>query len=351
MQNIFARYGIYETKPPVPFGNGLINTTWSFRTLNGEQFILQKVNTHVFKEPDLIAANLHHLGSWLGERFPEYLLPVPLAAINGDLLVKDEQGSCYRLFPFVKGSHSIDVLTNPAQAYEAARAFGKFTRLLAACDPKLLKVTIPGFHDLSARYAAFLRAVAAASPDRHSQGASAVNFLKAESSLVTRYEAIITNPDFKVRVTHHDTKISNVLFNLAGQSLCVIDLDTVMPGFFFSDLGDMIRTYVCPVSEEEEDLSLIEVRTDYLKAVLDGYLTEMETELTIVEKEYLVWSGLFMIYMQALRFLTDYLNNDIYYGARYPLHNLNRALNQIELYKKLERFSSGIPYSFVDVSS
>lgn len=340
LHELLSRYGIHETAPPVPFGNGLINTTWLVKDLQGKQFILQQINSHVFKEPAQIAANMEYLGSWLGHHFSEYLLPVPIASNEGELLVRDEKGIFYRLFPFVEGSCSINMLSDPKQAFEAAKAFGKFTRLLSGADLHALRVTIPGFHDLSARYAAFLKALTHASSDRLCQGAAAIEFLKAGSALVERYEAIKTSPAFKQRITHHDTKISNVLFDRYNHPLCVIDLDTVMPGYFFSDLGDMIRTYVCPVSEEEEDLPLIEVREDYLKAVLDGYLSEMGEELSTSEKKHLVWSGLFMTYMQALRFLTDYLNNDIYYGARYPLHNLNRALNQIELYKKLIPLSS-----------
>ena len=139
------------------------------------------------------------------------------------------------------------------------------------------------------------------------------------------------NSAFKKRVTHHDTKISNVLFDAQDKGLCVIDLDTVMPGYFISDAGDMMRTYLSPAGEEETDYSKIDVRENYFDAIVQGYLSEMKDELSAEEKKYFVYAGKFMIYMQALRFITDYLNNDIYYGASYELHNLNRATNQLTL--------------------
>jgi thiamine kinase-like enzyme len=136
-------------------------------------------------------------------------------------------------------------------------------------------------------------------------------------------------------VTHHDTKISNVLFDDQDNGLCVIDLDTVMPGYFISDVGDMMRTYLSPVNEEEKDLSKIIIRNEYFKAITDGYLSEMSAELTEKEKEHFVYAGKFMIYMQALRFITDHLNNDHYYGAAYEGHNFVRANNQAVLLQKL----------------
>ena len=126
-----------------------------------------------------------------------------------------------------------------------------------------------------------------------------------------------------------------MLFDEQQNGLCVIDLDTVMPGYFISDVGDMFRTYLCPVSEEEKDFSKITIRTDYFKAIAEGYLGQMKDELTQIEKDHFVYAGKFMIYMQALRFLTDHLNNDVYYGARYEGHNFVRAGNQAMLLQKL----------------
>lgn len=154
-------------------------------------------------------------------------------------------------------------------------------------------------------------------------------------SIVTQFESIKQNPQFKIRVTHHDTKISNVLLDYNNNGLCVIDLDTVMPGYFFSDAGDMIRTYLSPVSEEESNLAKIEIRQEYFEALAKGYFSQMNQQLTAEEKDHFVYAGKFMIYMQAIRFLTDYLNNDIYYGCKYEGHNFVRAGNQFTLLEKL----------------
>jgi Ser/Thr protein kinase RdoA (MazF antagonist) len=145
---------------------------------------------------------------------------------------------------------------------------------------------------------------------------------------------ITRHPDFKQRVMHHDTKISNVLFDNSSKAICIVDLDTVMPGYFISDTGDIFRTYLSPVDEEEADLDKIQIRTSFFKAIVEGYLSEMKDELSETEKQYFLYAGKFMIYMQALRFIADYLNNDIYYGARYEGHNLVRGKNQVVLLQK-----------------
>ena len=171
--------------------------------------------------------------------------------------------------------------------------------------------------------------------DRISEADESIGFLKGNYDIVADFEKIKQNPNFKIRVMHHDTKVNNVLFDKGNKGLCVIDLDTVMPGYFMSDVGDMMRTYLSPVSEEEKDFSLIEIREDYFKAILDGYMTEMKNVLSNDELKHFVYAGKFLIYMQALRFLTDYLQKDIYYGSQYPGHNFIRAKNQIVLLKRL----------------
>ena len=156
--------------------------------------------------------------------------------------------------------------------------------------------------------------------------------MQSRYDIVEKFNAIKQDPEFKIRVTHHDTKISNVLLDENEKGICVIDLDTVMPGYFFSDLGDMFRTYLAAASEEEQDLSKIVIRGDFYNAIVKGYLSFMGPELTAKEKDHFDYAGGFMIYMQALRFLTDYLNDDKYYGQSYEGHNLLRAQNQIALF-------------------
>ncbi len=198
-----------------------------------------------------------------------------------------------------------------------------------------MKTTLPQFHDLSLRYEQFLEALTHGNKERIIESDELIKILIENAHIAKEYENIKINPEFKFRVTHHDTKISNVLFDGDDKGLCVIDLDTIMSGYFINDVGDMMRTYLSPVSEEETDFSKIEVRDAFYKAIVKGYFDEMKDELTDTEKQYFFYAGQFMIYMQALRFLTDYLNNDVYYGAKYPKHNFNRAKNQIVLLQKL----------------
>ena len=320
-----------DTKEPVveTFGTGLINNTWLVKT-QAKRYILQRINENVFKQPQAIDDNISAIDHYLKKNFPGYIFTSPVLSKEGKSLVKTNDGS-FRLFEFIEGSHSYIVLENPELAYEAARQFGKFTKLLAGFDINQLKITLPDFHNLTLRYDQFISAIKHASSERLTKAKEITDALYHYYNIVEIFEAIKTNPSFIKRVTHHDTKISNVLFDKNNKGICIIDLDTVMPGYFISDVGDMMRTYLSPAGEEETDFGKIDVRESYFDAIVHGYLSEMHNELTADEKQYFVYAGKFMIYMQALRFITDYLNNDIYYGAKYELHNFNRAVNQLTL--------------------
>jgi len=338
MHEIFRQFGINSDDAVViPFFKGLINQTWRINSGKGS-FILQRINTTIFTSPESIAANINMLDEYLGRVHPGYLFTATIPAVDGNHLVSAEEG-VFRLFPFISGSHTIDVVETPAQAYEAAKAFGKFTRLLSGFDAEKLNTTIPRFHDLNLRFQQFEEALRNKNLKRIKESSDLVLYLLSQRVILDEYE--MACKEIRPRVTHHDTKISNVLFNEDDKAICVIDLDTVMPGLFISDLGDMMRTYLCPVSEESQDLSQITIRKDFYHAVVDGYLSEMGEELNAAEKKYTHFAGRFMIYMQALRFLTDHLNNDVYYGARYEGHNYVRALNQANLYKQLKDFEDG----------
>jgi len=334
-QSVLPSYGLNEDYMKVEaFGSGLINSTWKVSTAN-KDFILQRVNNTVFENPAHIAYNIRLIADYLKQHHPEYSFVAPLTSSAGDEMVYLKDRGFFRLFPFVPGSHSKNVVSRPAEAFEAATQFARFTRLLNDFDVTQLNITIPGFHDLSLRYQQFLSTLKNGNKKRISESEKWISILTVYSDIVKEYEHIKSSPEFKLRVTHHDTKISNVLFNKEDQGICVIDLDTVMPGYFISDVGDMMRTYLSPVSEEEKDFDKIEVREDFYKAIVKGYFNEMKEELTEEEKKSFFYAGKFMIYMQALRFLTDHINDDIYYGSKYEGHNLVRAGNQIALLQRL----------------
>jgi len=275
------------------------------------------------------------IADYFQKHHKDYLFVSSLKTRSGEDFVKDREQGYFRLFPFLTDSHSLNVITKPIQAYEAARQFGLFTRLLSDFDLSTLKNTLDDFHNLTLRYNQFKKSLINGNQERIKKSSALISFLESQYPIVQLFEQIKASPDFKLRVTHHDTKISNVLFGSDQKAVCVIDLDTVMPGYFISDIGDMMRTYLSPVSEESKELDKIEVREAYFEAIVKGYLSEMNTKLTEFEKEHFVYAGKFMIYMQALRFLTDYLNDDIYYSIKYEDQNFVRTTNQICLLKKL----------------
>ena len=336
---VLAAYGLPGQQVSIAaFGSGLINNTWSVNKGN-EHYILQRINQAVFKHPPDIDTNISLVADHLQQHHPEYFFVAPVKTKEGQRMVHVEQGY-YRLFPFVAGSHAMDVVETPAQAYEAASQFGRFTSLLSDMDAGKLKYTIPRFHDLSLRYRQFTDALEKGNRERIKSSESVIRNLEKHKNLLSNYEGIAGSKNWRLRVTHHDTKISNVLFNESDKGICVIDLDTLMPGYFISDVGDMMRTYLSPVSEEEKDFDKIQIRESFYHAIVAGYFQEMKDQLTDVEKTQFFFAGRFMIYMQALRFITDHLNDDIYYGAAYPGHNFVRAGNQLTLLERLSEKES-----------
>lgn len=349
---ILHKYGFADnTYTVTAFGTGLINNTWLVEH-GSKKYILQRINQHVFKTPAAIDSNIKKLAGYLKQHYPQYLFTVPVSTPGGDTLITTPDGA-FRMFEFIKGSRTYDVLQQPQQAFEAAAQFGRFTKLLCGFNVQQLQITLPHFHDLSLRYKQFIQAAQDGNKERITHAAALIQTLKRYAHLVNTFEEIQTNSAFKKRVTHHDTKISNVLFDEHDKGICVIDLDTVMPGYFISDVGDIMRTYLSSAGEEETDISKVQVRDEYFDAVMQGYLGEMKYELSPVEAGAFVYAGEFMIYMQALRFLTDHLNNDVYYGAKYPLHNFNRTANQLalldDLVKKEAAFKEKVS-KFMEVS-
>jgi Ser/Thr protein kinase RdoA (MazF antagonist) len=254
-----------------PFGSGLINSTW--KIISGdEQYIVQKINHAIFKQPQYIAANISLLAGYLSKTHPDYLFVAPVKTTNNQEMVIADADGYYRMFPFIQNSHTIDVVTNAQQAYEAAKQFGAFTKRLAGFDAADLKTTLPDFHNLNLRYQQFEQALQNGNRQRIQATIAEIKVLKTHKNIVDRFEKIKASTDFKLRVTHHDTKISNVLFDEKNNGLCVIDLDTVMPGYFISDVGDMLRTYLSPASEEESDFTKIKIRGEYLDAIIKANL-------------------------------------------------------------------------------
>lgn len=333
LDKILLLYGIQPLSDGIQvFGDGLINSTWKITT-NSAVYILQKVNQSVFRNPEYIDQNIAKLRCYLKDKYPGYLFVSPLTSLSGNSMIQTDAGY-YRLFPFIKDSHALNVLTKKSEAYEAAKQFGKFSKLLNEFRVDQLQITLPDFHNLSLRFNQFLTACGSCETERKEKAKESIFFLLDHKQIVQTYKNIVDNREIPHRVIHHDTKINNVLFDPQNKGICVIDLDTVMPGYFISDVGDMMRTYLSAANEEETDLDKINIRITFFMAIYEGYMQEMDNVLTEKEKSLFIYAGKFIIYMQAIRFLTDYLEHDVYYGEKYKGHNLNRAKNQIRLLEK-----------------
>ena len=339
-QFVLAKYGIPAEEAEItPVSSGLIHRTWKVGQ-GGRQFILQQVNHQVFKDPEGLAHNVSVIGQYLKTHNPAYFFVSQLSDVDGRAVVQDQEGMYFRLFPYVEGSRTFSTAPTPEHAFEAAFQFGRFARLLSGFDPSHLHIGIPNFHNLAARYRHWQDILRHGNKERIKQSRAWIAKCRDHQDIVDTYNHLVKDPQVIQRVTHHDTKISNVLFDADGKGICVIDLDTVMPGYFISDVGDMMRTYLSPAGEEERELDGVVVREEYFKAIIQGYLDNMGDKLTPVEQGLLFYAGRFMLFMQGLRFLTDYCQDDTYYGAAYPEQNFYRAHNQFCLLEKLEEKKS-----------
>jgi Ser/Thr protein kinase RdoA (MazF antagonist) len=317
-------------------GSGHINKT--FKVTGPERsFILQQINKKVFVRPGIIAANLEYTREYLSKTHPDYLFISPLQSSKGETLVFDANEDPWRLYPYIENTYTVDDVQSVGQAYEASRAFGKFGRLMKGCDLTRFRPTIERFHDLSLRYDQFLSALKSASDEVAAPARKEIEQAIAYRKFVDRYNAMIASRTLVPGIFHNDTKINNVLFDgQSGKAVAVIDLDTVMEGYFIYDLGDLVRTLVSPVSEEERDLAKIRVRKEFYNAVIDGYLSEMGDAISKEERALAGFAGIMMTYIMGLRFLADFLRGNTYYHIIYPDQNLVRARNQLRLIEMLE---------------
>lgn len=349
MEHVLAAFGLDpSTHTATPFGSGHINRTWLVTSAGGGQgVVLQQINTQVFKRPEVIASNMRLTGSYLRRNAPDYRFLNALTSLDGRDMIF-EGGSAWRALPYIHGTISLDKADTPRQAFEAARQFGAFARATAGMPLEAIEPSIPDFHNLALRQSQFEGAVDGAQPDRKDAARDLIDAFNRRADIVGQYaRAKRELPD---RLMHHDTKMANVLLDAETfNGVCVCDLDTLMAGKVISDIGDMVRTYVCPVPEDEPDTDRIEIRAPFYAALVDGYLSEMGPLLGDAERASVFFAGEFMIYMQGIRFLADYLNGDVYYPVRHDRHNLERARNQSTLLKRLTE-QRGVLQSMIDTA-
>jgi len=327
-----------------PLGSGHIHETYYIQTDAGRtnDYVLQRINTNVFRNPQAVTQNILLVTSHIQKKLHEakatdierrVLRPVGLK--NGAFLHTDATG-CWRCFHYIPDHITYDRAVNASQVYEGGKAYGNFLQMLSDLPSDSMQATIPDFHNLDLRLNQFEGSIRTGMPERIVETAGEIEVLrirKAEMRTILEQGKSGTIP---VRVVHHDTKINNVLFSTDNKALCVIDLDTVMPGFVHDDFGDSIRTFTNTGEEDDTDLEKVSMNIHYFEAFARGFLEMTGAWLNPVEKEYLALSARVMTYMQVLRFLTDYLNGDIYYKVHHPLQNLQRTKAQLRLLLSME---------------
>jgi Ser/Thr protein kinase RdoA (MazF antagonist) len=325
-----------------PYGSGHINDSYcAVFQRNGapSRYLLQRINHHVFKNPVVLMENIarvtRHLAAQVSghpDRCRRVLTLIP--SREGGVLHVDAGGNYWRAYKFIEKATTYDAVESPRQAFEAAKAFGEFQRMLADLPAPRLHDTIPDFHHTPKRFEAFEKAVASDVAGRAKLARAEIEFALARKPLAR----VLLDAGLPERVTHNDTKINNVLLDDAtGEGACVIDLDTVMPGLAAYDFGDMVRTATCPAPEDERDLSKVHMQFPLFEALARGYLTSARSFLTGAEKESLAVAGKLITFEIGIRFLTDYLSGDTYFKVHREGHNLDRCRTQFKLHESIEQ--------------
>lgn len=333
-----------EVKSAEPFGNGHINDT--FHIVNSVEdypdYLLQRVNHEVFKDVPGMMNNIWQVTEHInrknitaisGSETQETLKLVK--TIDGELYSKEEDGSFWRVFNFKKGLKSYDLVETPEQAYEGAKAFGLFFKLLSDFPAEKLTDTIPNFHNIILRLETLKEVVSKNPQGRTLEVKDEIKFVFGVAEQMCQIETLKNNGVIPLRVTHNDTKFNNVLLSPDDKGICVIDLDTVMPGVVHYDFGDGIRTGTTTAEEDEADLNLVQFDINKYEAFAAGYLETTREILSPVEVQNLGISGALFAYIMGVRFLTDYISHDVYYKIGYPTQNINRARCQFELTRKI----------------
>ena len=325
-----------------PLGNGLINDTYLVKTLETDvpDYVLQRINHLVFKDVELLQHNIEAVTNHLRRK----LLSDGVSDVDRKVLrfIPTFTGKTYhfdgqhywRVSVYIAGTHTIDEVT-PQTSYDCGRAFGRFQeRLIDLKEP--LGETIPVFHNMELRLRQLKQAVNQNLAGRLSEVTKELELIEAHAEEMCLAERLHREGRLPKRICHCDTKVNNMLFDSDGCVLCIIDLDTVMPAYIFSDYGDFLRTAANTQPEDSPDLDRIAFRWDIFEAFTRGYLESTISFLTPVEREHLPFAVALFPFMQAVRFLTDYLNGDTYYKIQYPEHNLVRARNQLRYFEEVE---------------
>jgi thiamine kinase-like enzyme len=347
MKDILAHFSA-EGRPVAwePYGCGHINSTYCVYYDRGNRpparVILQRINTDIFRDPEGLMNNVAYVTEHIRRQFAgspdeDRCTLTVIPTTEGKNFYRDDEGSCYRAYLFVENTFSLQQVENAAQFESLGLAFGEFQKQLSDFDASCLTESIPDFHNTEKRYEAFEAAVKADLAGRAASVAAEIAFVRERKADASLLLGELREGNLPLRVTHNDTKLNNVLFDAeSGKAVCVIDLDTVMPGLVHYDFGDSIRFGASTAAEDEKDLDKVEMDLALFEAYTRGFLASAGKALTEKEIEYLPFSAKLLTYECGMRFLTDYLNGDTYFRIHYPEQNLDRCRTQFKLVADME---------------
>jgi Ser/Thr protein kinase RdoA (MazF antagonist) len=328
-----------------PYGSGHIHDTFRIETAEREKddYILQRINNRIFKNVPELQDNIERVTNHLREKLRsipgsdikrECLTLIP--SLDGKSWIVDNEGSYWRMYIFISNHFSYNIVDNAGKAFEGGKAIGRFQAMLADLPGKPLHETIPFFHDIERRLETFEKSIKKNSLNRVEKVGTEIEFVLQRAEVMKIIVRLGKAGKIPVRITHNDTKFNNILLDQNDKALCVIDLDTVMPGYVHYDFGDAIRTVANIAEEDEKELSKIEMDINLFEAYSKGYLSETKETLNEVEKEHLAFAPRLITYTIAVRFLTDYIDGDQYFKIHHQHHNLQRARAQFKLIKSME---------------
>lgn len=327
IRNVLEKMNIENVVDVARYGSGHINTTYKVDCANGETYILQRINTSIFTDPDGVMENI--------SRVTEHI-----RAKGGGTLKVVAYEKPWRLYEFIKNAHTVDVISRAEEAYKAAKAFANFQNALADLPAPRLNETLLRFHDTLARLEQLDAAAKADVKGRLASVAEEMEFVNARRKEAGKILELMAKGEIPERITHNDTKINNVMLSdETDEGVAVIDLDTVMPGSALYDFGDMVRTSTANAAEDERDLSKVYSRKEYFEALVRGYLSEAKF-LTPAELDNLAFAGRLITFTIGVRFLTDYLAGDVYFHTTCEDHNIVRARTQFKMVKSMEEQAS-----------
>ena len=309
------------------------------------RYVHQRINTNVFKDPDAVMDNFVRVTSHQRKKLVEQgardasrrtLAVVPTR--EGRHFYRNGDGECWRTLVFVEGVRTFEAVETPMQAYEAGKAFGEFQHLLVDLPGRRLSETIPNFHNTRKRFESLQKSIREDRANRAQEAKKEIEFALKQEKIVDVILNALAKKKIPERITHNDTKFNNVMLDVVtGKAMCVVDLDTVMPGSALYDFGDMVRTTTSPTLEDELDLSKVQMRMPMFKALARGYLESAGPFLTKGERAFIAFAGKLITFTIGIRFLTDFLSGDTYFRVHRPHHNLDRVRTQFKLVESIDR--------------